>query len=139
MLWPVNEALLDTLVRAAARAALRHGLPPPEIAPWLALRGVAGGDETGESEEARDASASAFTAAFAVALEAVVRARAEEGARLAAVLAAHLATIERLTDAAVAAPLDSPPPCANALRSRCVSFSTPPAASMPTACIRRPS
>ena len=30
---PVNEALLDALVGAAARAALRHGLPPPEIGP----------------------------------------------------------------------------------------------------------
>jgi uncharacterized protein (TIGR00255 family) len=105
---PVNEALLDALVGAAARAALRHGLPPPEIAPLLALRGVAGGDETGESEEARDASSSAFTAVFAVALEAVVRARAEEGARLEAVLAAHLAAIERLTDAADACPARQP-------------------------------
>jgi uncharacterized protein (TIGR00255 family) len=105
---PVNEALLDALVGAAARAALRHGLPPPEIAPLLALRGVAGGDETGESEEARDASSSAFMAVFAVALEAVVRARAEEGARLEAVLAAHLAAIERLTDAADACPARQP-------------------------------
>ena len=105
---PINEVLLDALVGAATRAALRHGLPPPEIAPLLALRGVAGADETGESEEAREASACAFTAAFAKALEAMVRARAEEGARLEAVLTAHLATIERLTDAADACPARQP-------------------------------
>ena len=105
----VNEAVLDALVGAAARAALRHGLPPPEIAPLLALRGVAGGEETVESEEARESTASAFTAAFGVALEAVAHARGEEGARLEAVLTAHLATIERLTDAADTCPARQPP------------------------------
>jgi uncharacterized protein (TIGR00255 family) len=105
---PIDETLLDALVGAAARAALRHGLPPPEIAPLLALRGVAGGDEIVESEEEREASAAAFTASFTAALEAVAQARAEEGARLKNVLTAHLATIERLTDAADACPARQP-------------------------------
>ncbi len=105
---PINEVLLDALVAAATRAAHRHGLAPPEIAPLLALRGVAGADETGESEAERDASASAFTAAFDGALDAVARARTDEGARLESVLSAHLATIERLTDAADACPARQP-------------------------------
>ncbi|MBV9520186.1 MAG: YicC family protein [Hyphomicrobiales bacterium] len=105
---PINEAFLDALVGAAVRTAQRHNLPPPEIAPFLAVRGVAGADESGESEEARDASAGAFAASFAKALEAVMHARAEEGARLEGVLTSQLAAIERLTEAAETCPARQP-------------------------------
>ncbi|MBV9591134.1 MAG: YicC family protein [Hyphomicrobiales bacterium] len=105
---PINEPFLDSLIEAAARVARRHNLPPPEIAPLLAVRGVAGGDESGESEEARDASATAFSSSFAKALDAVIEVRAEEGARLEGVLAAQLQTIERLTEAAEACPARQP-------------------------------
>ncbi|MBV9111419.1 MAG: YicC family protein [Hyphomicrobiales bacterium] len=105
---PINEALLDAVVGAAVRAAQRHNLPPPEISPLVAVRGVAGADESGESEEARNASAAAFTASFASALEAFAHARAEEGSRLEGVLTTQLAAIERLTEAAEACPARQP-------------------------------
>jgi uncharacterized protein (TIGR00255 family) len=104
----INEALLDTLVDAAMRAASRHGLHPPEIAPLFAVRGVVEADGADESEASREASSSAFTASFLRALDAVARARAEEGSRLEVVLAGQLATIERLSDAADACPARLP-------------------------------
>jgi uncharacterized protein (TIGR00255 family) len=104
----INQALLDTLIDAAMRAASRHGLQPPAITPLFAVRGVVEADEADESEEAREASAAAFTAGFASALDAVALARAEEGSRLEIVLAQHLATIERLTDGADACPARQP-------------------------------
>ncbi|MFI5013622.1 MAG: YicC/YloC family endoribonuclease [Hyphomicrobiales bacterium] len=100
----IDEALLDALIAAAKRASSRHGLQPPSVEPFFAVRGVVEAEEADESEAEREASSAAFAAGFARALDAMASARAEEGARLEGVLAAQLETIERLTDTADASP-----------------------------------
>ena len=135
----IDEALLDALVEAAKRAAARHGLAPPAIANLLALRGVVEAAEAAESEDEREASLAAFQAGFARALEAVVHMRAEEGSRLEAVLGGKLDEIGRLTEAADACPARQPEAVRRGSRSRCATSWEPRRASMPSACIRRPS
>jgi uncharacterized protein (TIGR00255 family) len=104
----IDEALLDALVDAAKRAALRHGLEPPAIANLLAMRGVVEAAEASETEAEREASLEAFQAGFARTLDAVAGMRAEEGSRLGTVLGAKLDEIERLTEAADASPSRTP-------------------------------
>jgi uncharacterized protein (TIGR00255 family) len=104
----VDETLLDALIEAAKRAAIRHGLAPPSIADFFAVRGVVEAAEAAERDEEHEESLAAFEAGFGKTLDAVITTRAEEGSRLEAFLNQRLAEIERLTEAADASPARQP-------------------------------
>jgi uncharacterized protein (TIGR00255 family) len=110
----VNENALASLTEALARLKLPDGVRPPSIDGLLAVRGVVEVEDEADDETARDELDHDLRAAVGRLIAAVREARQAEGRALAEVIEGHLAVMERLVEAAEAAPARQP----EAIRAR---------------------
>ncbi|WP_454916343.1 YicC/YloC family endoribonuclease [Xanthobacter sediminis] len=96
----VNEAGLESLMRAVRRTAERLGAPAPGIEALLAVKGIVEVAEPEEDEAERRARNEACLAAFDVALAELAAMREREGRALQILLLARLDAIAALVEAA---------------------------------------
>ncbi|MFG1418402.1 YicC/YloC family endoribonuclease [Xanthobacter sp. V0B-10] len=96
----VNEAGLESLVRAVRRTAEKFGAPAPGLDALLAVKGIVEVTEAEEDEAGRHARAVACLAAFEVALAELCAMREREGQALQVVLLGRLDAISALVEAA---------------------------------------
>ncbi|MFG1394369.1 YicC/YloC family endoribonuclease [Xanthobacter agilis] len=96
----VNEAGLESLMRAVRRTAEKLDAPAPGLDALLAVKGIIEVAEVEESAEERHARCDACLAAFDVALAELVDMREREGRALQSILLARLDAISALVEGA---------------------------------------
>ncbi|MCB1381640.1 MAG: YicC family protein [Notoacmeibacter sp.] len=104
----INEAVLQTVARAAQRLSEDYGFEPARADGILALRGVMEVPEFRETDEERAELDAAVMAALEEASAALQASRAGEGRALAGLLSGHVETIAGLTARAEADPSRAP-------------------------------
>ncbi|MGH6762771.1 MAG: YicC/YloC family endoribonuclease [Phyllobacterium sp.] len=110
----VNEALLNDLVRIAARLREEHGLAPSTAEGFLSLRGVLEAPQEAQDAEEQTVLEADVLMAFEEALRAVQEHRSDEGRSLGHLLSGYIDTMEALVLQARNDPQRSP----EAVRSR---------------------
>lgn len=110
----LNRAAFDALVASAKQAAADHGLPPPGVEGFLALRGIVEFEESVLSEDEQEERSAAIGASFTQAIDDLVLARQAEGEQLRGVLEAQIGELASLVGLASASAEAQP----EALRER---------------------
>lgn len=110
----VNESALASLADVLGRLKLPDGMRPPSVDGLLTVRGVVEVEDEAEDDAARDELGRDLRAAIARLIDAVQDARRSEGRALAEIIHGHLATMERLVEAAESSPARQP----EAIRAR---------------------
>ncbi len=104
----INHDVLDALVAAAEGLKGRIEAAPPTLDGLLAIKGVVEIAEPEETEDDREALASALLSSLEAALKDLVQAREEEGAKLHDLLSGQISQIQDLTNQARLSPARSP-------------------------------
>lgn len=100
----VNEDVLASVIKVAGDLSTRLSAPPPTVDAILAVKGVLEVSEPDETEDERQAAATAIAQSFDDALQGLVEMRRREGAALRDILLARLEEIAALSAHADAAP-----------------------------------
>ena len=134
----VNEPVLNAVLATIKTLTGRVDAAAPRLDGILALKGVIEVLDEDEREEDRRAAEAAVVAGFQKTVADLAAMRQQEGDALRQVLAQRLAEIAALAARAEAAP-GAQAGCGQGAHRRAGgdACSTPPAASMPTGCIRR--
>ena len=104
----INEDALASLAEALGRLRLPAGVRPASVDGLLAVRGIVEIDEDAEDAAQKEQLGADLRNGSERMIEALRQARDGEGRALETVIAGHLATIERLVDAAEASPARRP-------------------------------